>query len=169
MKAERAKRKRGMELLRSWSLRLSTTAGKTEERPLAVVPAFSVMLEPGTQVISTHNGSTTTVTVGVTRNVLGTESSASESCIWNCRLVGDRSRSSLQWNLRRRGENRDLKFKVIPAALRQGRATVRAVLKWGGEKYAEGYTLVTREDLGQLLLLSAGAAAREYCRCAGAA
>ena len=44
-------------------------AGKTEARPLAIVPAFSVMLEPGTQVISTHNGSTSTVTVGVTSNL----------------------------------------------------------------------------------------------------
>ena len=45
-------------------------AGKAAARPLAVVPAFSVMLEPGTQVISTHNGSSSTVTVGVTSNLL---------------------------------------------------------------------------------------------------
>ena len=32
-------------------------AGTERARPLAVVPAFSVALEPGTQVISTHNGS----------------------------------------------------------------------------------------------------------------
>ncbi len=44
-------------------------AGKQRSRPLAIVPAFSVILEPGTQVISTHNGSTSTVTVGVTSNV----------------------------------------------------------------------------------------------------
>src|SRR5579863_805791 len=44
-------------------------AGKQRARPLAIVPAFSVMLEPGTQVISTHNGSTSTVAVGVTGNV----------------------------------------------------------------------------------------------------
>ena len=44
-------------------------AGKQRTRPLAIVPAFSVMLEPGTQVISTHNGSTSTVAVGVTSNL----------------------------------------------------------------------------------------------------
>ena len=45
-------------------------AGKQRTRPLAIVPAFSVMLEPGTQVISTHNGSTSTVAVGVTSNLM---------------------------------------------------------------------------------------------------
>jgi hypothetical protein len=39
-------------------------------------------------------------------------------------------------------------FKVFPADLREGRATLRAVLNVAGEKYSEGYTLVTREDLG---------------------
>jgi len=32
--------------------------------------------------------------------------------------------------------------------LQEGRATIRAVFTWGGEKFSEGYTLVTREDLG---------------------
>ncbi len=41
--------------------------GVERARPLAVVPAFSVALEPGTQVISTHNGASTTVAVGVTQ------------------------------------------------------------------------------------------------------
>ena len=47
-------------------------AGKHRTRPLAIVPAFSVMLEPGAQVISTHNGSSSTVTVGVTSNLTRT-------------------------------------------------------------------------------------------------
>ncbi len=32
--------------------------------------------------------------------------------------------------------------------MQEGRATLRAVLDASGEKYSEGYTLVTREDLG---------------------
>ncbi len=44
-------------------------AGKVSARPLAVVPGFSVALEPGTQVISTHNGASSSVTVGVTSNL----------------------------------------------------------------------------------------------------
>jgi len=125
-------------------------AGKHRARPLAVVPAFSVMLEPGTQVISTHNGSSTTVTVGVTSNLPPV-------------LAGGLLRLELPKGWRsepveapvkftRRREKQDVQFKVFPAALQEGRAKIRAVLDRpildGGEKYSEGYTLVTREDLG---------------------
>jgi LmbE family N-acetylglucosaminyl deacetylase len=120
-------------------------AGKQRSRPLAVVPAFSVALEPGTQVISTHNGKTTTVTVGVTsdltRNVRG-----------DLRLElpdGWRSEPGQSAvNFTHRGEKQEIQFTVFPAELQQGRATIRAVLDSGGEKYSEGYTLVAREDLG---------------------
>ncbi len=120
-------------------------AGKLLTRPLAIVPGFSVELEPGTQVISTHNGSTTTVTVGVTSNL-------GRTARGNLRLElpqGWRSEpveSAVDFN--RRGEKQDFHFKVFPAGLQEGRATVRAVLDSEGEKYSEGYTLVTREDLG---------------------
>jgi LmbE family N-acetylglucosaminyl deacetylase len=120
-------------------------AGKQRSQPLAVVPAFSVALEPGTQVISTHNGKTTTVTVGVTsdlaRNVRG-----------DLRLElpdGWRSEPAQSAvNFTHRREKQEIQFKVFPAGLQQGRATIRAVLESEGEKYGEGYTLVAREDLG---------------------
>ena len=48
----------------------------------------------------------------------------------------------------RRGEKQDFQFKVFPAGLQESRAQVRAVLEADGEKFSEGYTLVTREDLG---------------------
>ena len=120
-------------------------SGQRVVRPLAIVPSFSVMLEPGTQVISTHNGTTTTVTVGVTSN-LGHEARG------NLRLElpqGWRSEpSDAPVALSGRGEKRDIDFKVIPEKLETGRATLRAVFSADSEKYAEGYTLVTREDLG---------------------
>jgi len=120
-------------------------SGKQRSRPLAVVPAFSVMLEPGTQVISTHNGANSTVTVGVTSNL-------SVAASGNLRLElpqGWRSDpAQIAVNVAHRGEKQDFQFKVFPSGLQQGRATVRAVLESGGEKYSEGYTLVTREDLG---------------------
>ena len=119
--------------------------GKTEKRPLAVVPAFSVMLEPGTQVISTHNGSTSNVTVGVTSNltrqvrgVLRLELPAG----WR----SEPEQFTVEAN--KRGEKLDFQFKVFTSGLQEGRTTVRATLESEGEKYAEGYTLVTREDLG---------------------
>lgn len=120
-------------------------AGKQAARPLAVVPAFSVMLEPGTQAISTHNGKTTTVAVGITSNL----SRATQGTLRLELPDGWRSEpAQLPVTFKTLGEKRDFQFKVFPAGLQQGRATLRAVLASDGEKYSEGYTLVTREDLG---------------------
>jgi LmbE family N-acetylglucosaminyl deacetylase len=120
-------------------------AGKQFARPLAIVPSFSVMLEPGTLVISTHNGSTSTVTVGVTSNL-------GRKVHGELRLelpAGWRSEpAQVAVDATKRGQKQDLQFKVFPAGLQQGRAAIRAVLESEGVKYSEGYTLVTREDLG---------------------
>jgi len=120
-------------------------AGKQRARPLAIVPAFSVMLEPGTQVISTHNGSTSTVAVGVTSNL-----TREMHGVLRLELPqGWRSEpEQFAVDFKKRGEKEDFQFKVLTSGLQEGRATVRAVLESEGEKYSEGYTLVTREDLG---------------------
>ena len=113
---------------------------------MAVVPAFSVMLEPGTQVISTHNGSTSTVAVGVTSNLT--------------RDVSGVLRLELPSGWRSEPEQ----FAVaVEEARRETRLPVqglhqRLAAKGGrrcapcsnrkAQKYGEGYTLVTREDLG---------------------
>jgi hypothetical protein len=47
-----------------------------------------------------------------------------------------------------RGEKKDFQFKVFPANLQQSRSQLRAVLQANGDAFNEGYTLVTREDLG---------------------
>jgi LmbE family N-acetylglucosaminyl deacetylase len=120
-------------------------AGKQRSRTLAVVPAFSVALEPGTQIISTHNGKTTTVTVGVM-------SSLTRAVHGNLRLeLPDGWRSEpAQSNVSftHRGEKQEIQFKVFPSGIEPGRATIHAVFESDGEKHSEGYTLVTREDLG---------------------
>jgi len=119
--------------------------GKTRARPLAIVPSFSVELEPGTQVISTHNGSTTTVTVGVSSNL-----TRSTQGVLRLELPpGWRSEpAQSEVKFTRRGEKQDFQFKVFPARLQEGRTSVHAVFDSDGETYHEGYTLVTREDLG---------------------
>lgn len=120
-------------------------AGKHLSRPLAIVPAFSVELEPGTQVISTHNGSTSTVSVGIVSNL-------TRGAHGTLRLeLPDGWRSEPEQepvSFSHRGEKHDFQFKVIPAKLQEGRAIIRAVLESEGEKFSEGYTLITREDLG---------------------
>ncbi len=120
-------------------------AGVERARPLAVVPAFSVALEPGTQVISTHNGSSSAVAVGVASNL-----DRKADGVLRLELPeGWRSEpTQFAVELAGRGEKKDFQFKVFPAGLQEGRAKVRAVLESEGEKFNEGYTLVTREDLG---------------------
>lgn len=120
-------------------------AGKQVARPLAVVPAFSVMLEPGAQAISTHNGKPTMVAVGIASNV----SHPAQGTLRLALPQGWRSEpAELPVNFKARGEKRDFQFTVVPAGLQPGRVTLRAVLTSDGEKYSEGYTLIAREDLG---------------------
>jgi LmbE family N-acetylglucosaminyl deacetylase len=120
-------------------------SGVQRVRPVAVVPAFSVMVKPGTQIISTHNGSTSTVTVGVSSNL-----TRQAHGILRLELPeGWKSEpQQLAVDFGRRGEKRDFQFKVFPARLQNGRVTIHAVLDSDGEKFSEGYTLVAREDLG---------------------
>jgi LmbE family N-acetylglucosaminyl deacetylase len=120
-------------------------SGTERARPLAVVPAFSVALEPGTQVISTHNGASSTVAVGVMSNL----NHKSQSVLRLDLPPGWRSEpAQFAVSFTRRGEKQDFQFKVFPAGLQEGRAKVRAVLDSSGETFSEGYTLVTRQDLG---------------------
>lgn len=127
------------------SSHIKNADGKESLRPVAIVPAFSVMLEPGTQVISTHNGSTSTVTVGVTSN-LGRDARG----VLRLDLPeGWRSEpAQLAVEFKKRDEKQDFHFKVFPAGLQESRTSLRAVLQAEGEKFSEGYTLITREDLG---------------------
>src|SRR5207245_5742057 len=91
-------------------------AGKQRSRPLAVVPAFSVMLEPGTQVISTHNGANSTVTVGVTSNAIH----AAHAVLRLELPDGWRSEPGQRAvDFARRGEKQDFEFKVFPAGLQE--------------------------------------------------
>ena len=120
-------------------------SGKPRSQPLAIVPAFSVELEPGTQVISTHNGSSSSVKVGVASNL----AHAADGVLHLQLPDGWRSDpAQLAVNFTHRGEKHDFQFQIFPSQLREGRATIHAVLDSAGSKYSEGYTLVGREDLG---------------------
>jgi LmbE family N-acetylglucosaminyl deacetylase len=119
--------------------------GKERERTLAFAPAFSVALEPGTQVIPVGSGTATAVKVGLSCNLTG----APRGTLRLELPAGWRAEpAQLQVNLPRRGDKQDFEFKVFPAGLEEGRANIRAVLESAGERYTEGYTLVTRDDLG---------------------
>jgi len=120
-------------------------SGVTRKIALVVVPPFSVALEPGEQVLPVTDGKETTVKVGVSSNLTGApDGSLRLDLPGGWRAEPD----SLKVSLPKRGDQQDFTFKVFPANLKEGRSEIRAVLDAGGTKYAEGYTLVTREDLG---------------------
>jgi LmbE family N-acetylglucosaminyl deacetylase len=118
--------------------------GAERKRTIAIVPAFSVMLEPGQQVIPTVGDSECRVRVGVASNLSGAAKGTLRLEVpagWRV----EPSRLPLEFH--HRGEKQEFEFKTFPASLKEGRANIRAVLASGGVNYSEGYSLVTREDL----------------------
>jgi LmbE family N-acetylglucosaminyl deacetylase len=118
--------------------------GTEQKRPLAVVPAFSVELEPGEQIIPIANGSERRVKVGVSSNLTGVSSgSLRVEAPTGWRIEP----KEIPVELRERGDKKHFEFKVAPGSLKEGHAQIRAVLTAGGKNYSEGYNFVTREDL----------------------
>jgi len=118
--------------------------GTQQKRPLAVVPAFSVELEPGEQVIPIANGSERAVKVGVISNLTGTSTGSLRLEVpagWRVEP------KEIPVELRQRGDKKDFEFKIVPGSLKEGHTQIRAVLTASGKNYSEGYTFVTREDL----------------------
>ena len=118
--------------------------GAEQKRPLAVVPAFSVELEPGEQIIPIANGSERSVKVGVSSNLTGVSSGSlrlEAPAGWRIEP------KEIPVELRERGDKKHFEFKVVPGSLKEGHAQIRAVLTANGKNYSEGYNFVTREDL----------------------
>ncbi len=118
--------------------------GVERKRRLAVVPAFSVMLEPATQTIRVEGDAGCHVTIGAAYNLSMPAKGTLRLQVPDSWHVEP---SELPVEFHRRGERQDFHFKVFPASLKEGRAEIRAVLESGGVKYTEGYTVVNRDDL----------------------
>jgi hypothetical protein len=120
-------------------------SGDRNKVPLAVAPAFSLNLEPGEQVLPVQDGRGITVKVGVESNLNGAPSGTLRLELpsgWK----SEPDRSSIA--LVKRGDRQEFTFKVLPGSLQEGRVEIRAVLEAGAKRYSEGYSVVTREDLG---------------------
>ena len=125
--------------------------GEKERRPPAIVPKFSVAVEPGEQVVPVQDGEETSVKVGVTSNLL----TAASGTLRLQTPEGWRAQpESLPIDLGKRGDKGNFELKVSSSNLKEGRAEVGAVVEVAGKRYTEGYTLVTREDLGQRTTIS---------------
>jgi LmbE family N-acetylglucosaminyl deacetylase len=119
--------------------------GKERDPDLAVAPAFSVMLEPGTQVMATGESSSKMVKVGVRSNAAGLTKGILRLDVPRGWKVEPHN---VAVNFHDRGEKEDFEFTIVPDKLMEGRVDLRAVLESGGKRFTEGYTLVTREDIG---------------------
>src|SRR6266404_5473094 len=139
-------------------VRYKDASGVIAERPLAVAPAFSVMLDPGEQVIPTEDGPQSRVKVDVSSNL-------DSKTLQETHGAGDpeknegtlRLEAPDSWRVEpgqrelafhARGERQSVDFKVLPGNRTEGRKEIRASLKSGHRNYDEGYSVVTREDLG---------------------
>jgi LmbE family N-acetylglucosaminyl deacetylase len=120
------------------------SSGRTTERAIAVAPAFSVMLDPGENVIPVEDGGASLVKVAVASNLAGASGGTLRlEAPANWRVEP----AQLPISFHDRGERQEFQFKVFPANLAPGRMNIRAVVDAGGKQYAEGYTVVTRDDL----------------------
>jgi LmbE family N-acetylglucosaminyl deacetylase len=116
-------------------------AGKQE---LAVVPAFSVAVEPGEQIIAANINSPVDVRVSVRANLDNDSGKLQLQFPAGWRVLPREQDVSLA----HRGDQKTFEFKLTPPALQQDRVVLRAILKSGDKFFSESYTLVTREDLG---------------------
>ena len=115
------------------------------ERAVAVTPAFSVALEPGQQVIPLAGDNAGKVKVAVTSNLPGLSMGVlrlEAPADW--RVEPARLPLQFRW----RGDKRESEFKVFHDGLKEGRTAIHAVFESGPKTYSEGYSVVTREDLG---------------------
>jgi len=118
-------------------------SGKISTRPLAVAPAFSLALAPSSAVIPSDKHDNTSVTT-IARN---------ESTVPDARItlkVPDGWRADPQAETVNipKDNSKEKLFQVIPSALKEGYTHISGNLNSEGKSYDQGYTVVTREDLG---------------------
>jgi LmbE family N-acetylglucosaminyl deacetylase len=117
--------------------------GSEGEHPLAVGPEFSIALSPSNSVIPSDKRGSTSV-----KTTARDQSSGSEARIALNVPNGWRAEPSNESVDIPKDESKDASFHVFPSELKEGQTHIRAELTGGAKVYGEGYTVVTREDLG---------------------
>jgi LmbE family N-acetylglucosaminyl deacetylase len=124
-------------------VRYKDASGNVAQRPLAVAPAFSVAVQPSSAVIPTSSQVGTRVGVSARDGGTGSDAQISTKV-----PPGWRSEpKQLQIKISK-DQTRDSSFEVFPSELKECRAEVGAELRSANRDYDEGYSVVTREDLG---------------------
>jgi LmbE family N-acetylglucosaminyl deacetylase len=124
-------------------VRYRNASGELAERPLAVAPEFSIALSPSSSVIPSDKRGSTSV-----KTAARDQSSGSEAQIALSVPKGWRAEPAHQSVEIPKDESKDASFQVFPSELKESQTHIRAELTSGKRTYSEGYTVVTREDLG---------------------
>ncbi len=119
------------------------THGEAWSMPLAVVPPFSVETAPSTQVIPAGSNPSAQLSV-VVRSTVAEASGTVHPEIPAGWKVEPQS-ATVEFS--KAGE-RAAEFKILPDGAKESRYQVRALLSANERHYSEGYSLVTRPDLG---------------------
>jgi LmbE family N-acetylglucosaminyl deacetylase len=118
-------------------------AGVARRWPVPVVPAFSVMVEPSSQLARVNGEHTLPVKVRI-------ESKSSGDGVLRLK-VPEKSRvepEQIAVHFGESGNSQEFNFQVLASVSDESRGTIRAVLTSEGRDYSESYSVVTREDLG---------------------
>ena len=118
--------------------------GKTVEEPIAVVPAFSVRLQPAEQILPAHSSAAMKVEAEI-RPALDEKTSG------KLRLQGPAA-----WKIEPAehhvaagpGDDASFQFAVQPRGQGEDKVMLHALLDSKGNKFSESYTLVGRPDIG---------------------
>jgi LmbE family N-acetylglucosaminyl deacetylase len=143
--AELSRKGTDISLRATLMVRYKDSDGSDSERPLPVLPPFSVATEPPTSVIPTSQTDATQVKVGIHSNI-ATQGTGT----LRLQLPGGWAAEpkSIPVSFSKAGEDKEFIFRIRPPEPRESRTQIKAMFGYKGKEYAEGYTLVTRDDLG---------------------
>jgi len=135
-------------------VRYKDSTGAVSIRPLAVAPAFSILLDPSEQVIATEDGPSLAGEAEIATNLRTKDQAALKGRFKMEAPDGWQPEPPITWvTLDPRKPQRDVNFKVVPGSRKEGHAEVsgrfvEGVQRSGEHSYEEGYSVVTRDDLG---------------------
>jgi LmbE family N-acetylglucosaminyl deacetylase len=124
-------------------VRFKQSDGTEGEHPLAIGPEFSIALSPSNSVIPSDKHGSTSV-----KTAARDQSSGSEAQIALNVPNGWRAEPAHESVEIPKDESKDASFQVFPSELKESQTHIRAELTSDKKAYGEGYTVVTREDLG---------------------
>jgi hypothetical protein len=124
-------------------VRFKWADGSEGSHPLAIGPGFSISVTPSSDVIPTGLNGVRSLSTAARDQGNGSEAQIALKVPdgWQA----EPSHETLKIT---KDESKDATFRVQPADLKEGHTHIRADLTSGDRKYDEGYTVITREDLG---------------------